>query len=110
MAHYKGVNMANNFTSLWTMAFGLVSRLLNMPLPIYLGSYALSTLDIILGTIGILAAFAFIRALLRSSFTLAGNSLIAEREHAKKVTWANNHLNNLAKQTANKSTEITVNK
>ena len=67
--------MASNFTSLWTAAFSWLGSLFTLPLPIYFGGVALSTLDIIVGTFGILVAFAFIRSLLKSTFSLAGSEI-----------------------------------
>lgn len=75
--------MADNFTSLWSMAFGWLVSLLRMPLPIYFGSTPLNLLDIIIGTIGIFVVFSSIRAILKSGFTIAGKDLIRPRTPRK---------------------------
>lgn len=77
--------MANNFTSLWNLAFSWLGTLLRMPLPIYFGSTALCMLDIIVGTVGIFVAFAAVRALLKSGFTIAGKDLIGEPNVKTKI-------------------------
>ncbi|MEA4896593.1 MAG: hypothetical protein VB064_15220 [Oscillospiraceae bacterium] len=77
--------MASNFTSLWQMAFSWLGSLLRMKLPIYLGGVALSTMDIIIGTIGIFVAFASIRAVLKSGFSIAGKDIVNEYKHQQKI-------------------------
>ena len=67
--------MANNFTSLWNMCFSWIFNLLKLPLPIYYGNTQLSILDIVIGTIGIFTSVQLIKALMGSSFTLAGNQI-----------------------------------
>ncbi len=106
--------MANNFTSLWGACFTMLGNLLNMKLPIYFGSTSLSTLDIILGTLGILASFAFVRALMKSGFSIAGKDIQSEYHHQKNINslnnternrhFANSHLNNLERQDSFNST------
>ena len=80
--------MADNFTSLWHLAFSWLGLLLHMPLPIYFGSTALCMLDIIIGTAGVLVAIAAVRALLKSGFSIAGKELIdysVERYNKSKI-------------------------
>lgn len=77
--------MSGNFTSLWYMSFSWLGKLITMPLPIYFGGVALSLLDIVIGTVFIIATFGFIRALIKSGFSIAGKDLIADRKHQAKI-------------------------
>lgn len=83
--------MSGNFTSLWGMAFSWLGSLVTMSLPIYFGGVALSILDIVIGTAFIAASFGFIRALLKSGFSIAGKDLIAE---SKKQVRSSEYQNN----------------
>ncbi|PKM73899.1 MAG: hypothetical protein CVU91_02300 [Firmicutes bacterium HGW-Firmicutes-16] len=71
--------MASNFTSLWTMSFSWLGTLLNMKLPIYLSGVSLSTMDIIIGTIGIFVAIASIRSLVKATLSIAGKDIQSAR-------------------------------
>lgn len=77
--------MASNFTTLWNMSFAWLGSLMSMPLPIYFGGVALSLLDIVIGTVFIVASFGFIRALLKSGFSIAGKNLIEESNHQRNI-------------------------
>lgn len=76
--------MASNFSALWNMSFSWLGSLLNFKLPVFVGSSQLSTLDMILGTIGILITFAFIKSLLKSGFSISGKDLTGPR--SDKIT------------------------
>ncbi len=83
--------MANNFTSLWNMAFSWLGSLLTMKLPIYFSGTALSLLDIVIGTVGIFVAFASIRALVKSGFSIAGKDLTQEYRHQQNIRRLNDN-------------------
>jgi hypothetical protein len=99
----EGEYMANNFTQLWTMSFSWIGSILKMKLPIYLGGVSLSTMDILIGTIGIFVAWASIRALLKSGFSIAGKDIVNEYHHQQNIRALNEktHQEYLNRRSAN---------